>query len=48
MSMNEMVPVAPDIPDEYQEDPNYDPANDSIDPETMGHPEMDVAPAEDA
>lgn len=48
MSMNEMVPAIQADPDEYLVDPNYDPANDTVDPETMGHPDMDAAPVEDA
>ena len=48
MSMSEMVPTPAPVPDEYRVDPNYDPANDNLDPETMGHPEMEPAPEQDA
>lgn len=37
MSDENMIPKGDDVPeDEYHEDPNYDEANDKVDPETKG------------
>jgi hypothetical protein len=42
----DLVPLSDAAPDDYVEDPNYDPANDEVNPDEQGdlHPDMGERP----